>query len=92
MNSVVAGYLGAIQNSADTAQQWSSFASEAVAFCDRLIDGKDSLEVLETGLQDTIEVAESARERSKLMSEQFRQVRSELFQVFLYASHHGCCS
>lgn len=75
------GYYRAIQKSAETAQQGCSFAADAIAFCERLIRKEDTLENLQRGLQDIIQVANSAHEGANDMNTQFKQVRVELFKV-----------
>lgn len=76
-------YYLAIQKSAETAAKGCSFASDAIAFCQRLIENRanDSVEALSRGLQDIQLIAKTAHEGSKDMNNRFRSVRKGLFQV-----------
>lgn len=74
-------YYLAINKSAWTAQQGCLFASDAIAFCDRLILRKDALEALQRGLKDVMQIAREAHAGSIAMVVQFRDVRMELFKV-----------
>lgn len=81
------GYYGAIQKSAETAQQGCSFAADAIAFCDRLTRKEGTLENLQRGLQDIRQMAKRAHEGANDMNKEFKRVRVELFKVrflFLY--------
>ena len=77
-------YYLAINKSASTARQGCLFVRDATAFCDRLILGKDTLEALQRGLQDVIQIAREAHVGSKAMVVQFRDVRTELFKACYY--------
>ena len=74
-------YYLAINKSAWTAQQGCIFASDAITFCDRLILGRDTLEALQRGLQDVMQIAREAHAGSVAMIVQFRNVRTELFKA-----------
>lgn len=76
-------YYAAIHKSAETAQQGCFFAKDAVDFCESLTEAKDSIEVLEEGLENIKEIASKAHQGSKEMNDQFRAVRAELDQARL---------
>ena len=77
-------YYQAIDRSAWTARQGRALASNAIAFCDRLILGKDTLETLQRGLQDTMQIGTEAHAGSKTMIAEFRDVRTRLFKACRY--------
>lgn len=74
-------YSEAIKQSVATAEAGSTFASDAIAFCDRLMRAQGPSAELENALQNMKEIAEKAHQRSKNMNEQFRRIRVELFNV-----------
>ena len=77
-------YYQAINKSVWTAQQGCLFARDVIAFCDRLILGKDTLEALQRGLRDIMQIAREAHAGSIAMIVQFRDVRAELSKVCHY--------
>jgi hypothetical protein len=74
-------YYSAIQKSAVSASKGTFFAKDAVDFCDRLISAEDSIENLTAALGVIMQVARTAHEDSKEMNRQFKNIRTELFEV-----------
>lgn len=76
-------YYSAVQKSADTAEKRCSFASDAIALCDRLAknDIEDPISSSKCGLQDIMLVANYAHEDSQEMILMFEEVQRELLEV-----------
>jgi hypothetical protein len=79
-------YFQAVKKSVDTATDGQTFASDALAFCEFLAAGRNSVNELTTFLISMQEIASKAHQDAKDTHEEFREVRVELFQVRLFKS------
>lgn len=74
-------YSDAITQSVTTAETGSTFASDAISFCERLRKAQGPSAELGNALRDMKEIAGKAHEGSKQMNDQFRSIRVQLFVV-----------
>lgn len=88
MESIIVGiveqgraYSDAIKQSVATAEAGSTFASDAISFCERLMKAQSPSAELENALRDMKEIAKQAHEGAKQMNSQFRSIRVKLFVV-----------
>ena len=74
-------YVHAINMSLETAQRGCEFADDAIELCNFVSQGGAQLDHLKRFLSDMLDKASTAHTQAVAMDQQFRRVRSSLFQV-----------